>query len=719
MAVAVEPAVAAMTGFAARVVEVVADLGADVPLRWRHGSGCLVNARTVLTAAHVIDRAVAVTVVAPDKGEYQADLDNALVGHPQGGTQEGAAPDLAVIEVPGWPTPAAPLPVARIDRDSTTVEPIPNAHTIGYPLFAETPITSEPPAPSQPPASASQTAGPMLRRETVHAFGTIPVLSGLVGGLLSLQVGYTPRDLPPEEGQPLAGTPWEGMSGAPVIAEAHLVGVVTIHAPRQGANTITFTPLTAVHPTPGRPLWGPGVPSPQQWWTRLGIPPSDPDRPPVLPVLPVLPVESLMTLTQAGPQSGPDARTPFVQGTYRETASQHQLLVSRQAVSGVLRRTLNTYLTAAVHPDRPVLATVTGFGSRAFLWDTEAGTLRGGVGTDKNDFVTPLFSDDPSLVVLRPAEGPDIEVWDIDSREIVCRIDTGFPFVGPTAVSGNGEVVVATATGRHADGRSLIRAYSTRTGRSISTMSAQMTQVKRVELSHDGIRLAVQGWGSGYVECWNTQMGKIFDLLIWEDGWMYCLFEERSTHVIEFDEQYNELNVWLLRDWTSPAGRKVCERERILRRRDPEVMISIEKFIGAAIPKSRKFIVFACYDLGWNGTRVEVRDLATGECWQRLDDGRRHDQSYPILIDHVPAYEIPGQSIGHRLALSPDERLLATAAEGKGTAHLWDPLSGKKVATVNLQSGIEWLHFRPDGQLLCWTGSGLHCINPGGFETHP
>jgi hypothetical protein len=39
---------------AARVVEVIADLGEAAHPRYRYGSGCVVTGRTVLTAAHVV-----------------------------------------------------------------------------------------------------------------------------------------------------------------------------------------------------------------------------------------------------------------------------------------------------------------------------------------------------------------------------------------------------------------------------------------------------------------------------------------------------------------------------------------------------------------------------------------------------------------------------------------------------------------------------------------
>ena len=107
-------------------------------------------------------------------------------------------------------------------------------------------------------------------RETADALGQVPVLSGLAGGLLSVQVSSSPEPLPPARAG-LGNSPWSGMSGGPVVAGGLLLGVVTEHAPRAGPSAITFTPLTALEADPAHPGWGPGVADPGAWWARLGI----------------------------------------------------------------------------------------------------------------------------------------------------------------------------------------------------------------------------------------------------------------------------------------------------------------------------------------------------------------------------------------------------------------------------------------------------------------
>lgn len=236
---------------AARVVEVLADCGEEAgPRRYRCGSGCLVAGRTVLTAAHVVAGAVSVVVRGPDKVEHDAALDPAFVGDTAGG-----GPDLALIEVTDSGVPSLPeMGLAAVDRDSPAGEPVKECHTIGYPEFRE-----------------QETADGRGFRETADAVGQVPVLSGLAGGLLSVQVMNSPQPLPPAQ-VALGDSPWAGMSGGPVVADGYLLAVVTEHAAREGSSSITATPLTALEHDPAHPGWGPGVADPGAWWARLGVP---------------------------------------------------------------------------------------------------------------------------------------------------------------------------------------------------------------------------------------------------------------------------------------------------------------------------------------------------------------------------------------------------------------------------------------------------------------
>ncbi|MDQ2759169.1 MAG: trypsin-like peptidase domain-containing protein [Actinomycetota bacterium] len=229
---------------AVRLVEVIADRGETAHPRYRYGSGCIVVGRTVLTAAHVVAGAQKVEVRDPDKVVRPVTVDERFVGD-----ADGPGPDLALVEVDSSTLDAAAIPLAMVDRDA---EPVERCHAVGYPWFAERP-------------------SPDAVRDTVDAYGFVPVLSRLASGLLSLQVIGAPRPLPPEE-RSLAESEWSGMSGAPVVAGGCLLGVVTEHAAREGPSTITITPLTALERDRAHERWGPGVTDPDSWWARLGVP---------------------------------------------------------------------------------------------------------------------------------------------------------------------------------------------------------------------------------------------------------------------------------------------------------------------------------------------------------------------------------------------------------------------------------------------------------------
>jgi hypothetical protein len=233
---------------AARVVEVIADRGEPACPRYRHGSGCLVADRTVLTAAHVVIGAARVLIRDPDKVVHEATLDLRFVGD-----VDGPQPDLALVEISDAGADVPAMGLAAVDRSSPGGEPVEPCHVIGYPAFME-----------------RDSAGGGRVRDTADAIGHVPVLSRLAGGLLSVQVSSSPRPLPAAE-VAVGDSEWSGMSGAPVVADGRLLGVVTEHAPREGASSVTATPLTALEADPAHPLWGPGVADPSAWWARLGV----------------------------------------------------------------------------------------------------------------------------------------------------------------------------------------------------------------------------------------------------------------------------------------------------------------------------------------------------------------------------------------------------------------------------------------------------------------
>jgi hypothetical protein len=241
---------------AERLVEVIADRGEGRSPRYLCGSGCVVNGRTVLTAAHVVADAVSVKVRGTDKTEREAALDPAFIGDTDGPAPD-RAPDLALIEIIDDSVAVPAMPLAAVDRDSPAGDPVEGCQAIGYPEYME------------------QVAPDGSRfREVADAVGYVPVLSKLATGLLSVEVRSSPQPLPPAS-QLLEDSPWSGMSGAPVVADGYLLAVVTEHAAREGSSAITAIPLTALERNPKRPLWGAGVANPDAWWRRLGV--SGPD----------------------------------------------------------------------------------------------------------------------------------------------------------------------------------------------------------------------------------------------------------------------------------------------------------------------------------------------------------------------------------------------------------------------------------------------------------
>ena len=240
-----------------RVVEVLHDRGPAVPVgadRWTGGSGYLISDRLVLTAAHVVD-------YRQDLGPGEQLLVRTVAGSEFASRvmlvcDDSSQVDLALLEIsdPRFDEPLRPVGFARVDRDGPA--PVTGCWAVGFPRFAE--------------------AGPVLpggsSRETWHVSGDILPGGKARAGLLSLQVTSTPQLLSAS----LAGSAWEGMSGAVVFAtDPHkgelAVGVVALHRRREGESALTVVPITALA----------GLPAAADWWHQLGV--ADLDALPVLP----------------------------------------------------------------------------------------------------------------------------------------------------------------------------------------------------------------------------------------------------------------------------------------------------------------------------------------------------------------------------------------------------------------------------------------------------
>ncbi|MFW6693525.1 trypsin-like peptidase domain-containing protein [Streptomyces sp. MAR4 CNX-425] len=235
-----------------RIAEVITDSGAGGGSR---GSGYLISADAVLTAAHVVAGAHRITVRcdADRPGEWSAP---AVVAWTAAGS------DLAVLTVtPPAHAPAAAVP-ARFGRVADDRPDVVDVHLAGFPLFKR----------RRHPDGA-------YFREMHQAHGSVAALSNLRTGTLEVTVPPPGADPDP------AVSPWSGMSGAAVWAGDRVVGVIAEHHRAEGLNRLTavrldhalrgldesgraeFTRLLALPGAPELPLavpGGPGLPQAEE-----------------------------------------------------------------------------------------------------------------------------------------------------------------------------------------------------------------------------------------------------------------------------------------------------------------------------------------------------------------------------------------------------------------------------------------------------------------------
>jgi WD40 repeat protein len=233
-----------------RAVEVLHDRGSTVSSgasRWTGGSGYHIGRRLVLTAGHCVDYRL-------DLGDDERVLVRSVEGRELPArvllvSDQSSHIDLALLETsgPGLDEHVPLVTFTRVNRDSPV--PVSGCWAVGFPRLAE--------------------SGPVLpagsEKETWQVGGEILPGAKRRAGLLSLLVTSSPRPLPDS----VAGSPWEGMSGAVVFATDpvwgyHLVGVISMHHRTEGESALTVVPITAVD----------GLPAAEQWWNHLSVPDS-------------------------------------------------------------------------------------------------------------------------------------------------------------------------------------------------------------------------------------------------------------------------------------------------------------------------------------------------------------------------------------------------------------------------------------------------------------
>ena len=202
-----------------RHVEVYADWPDRPPerARWTCGSGYLLGGRLVLTAAHVVCGGGRVSAMVQVRAESGGLLAAQVAWHRFEGDVDVA---LLVVTDPGWPEPVWRHPV-RWGRLVTT-RAGQRCEAIGFPAVVAQP----------------------QRRDTHHAVGVINPGALVKAGLYAVEVTNPPA------GPGADGSRWQGMSGAALLCDGLLVGVVTVDPAGFDSRRLVTVPVTAVTADP-------------------------------------------------------------------------------------------------------------------------------------------------------------------------------------------------------------------------------------------------------------------------------------------------------------------------------------------------------------------------------------------------------------------------------------------------------------------------------------
>jgi Trypsin-like peptidase domain len=183
----------------------------------RRGSGYRLSASVVLTAAHVVRDATRVRV------RFNADRPGEWIAE---GTVAWLDPavDAAVVTMTPQPEDegkVAPVIFGRVaERDAVLA-----CSAMGFPRFK---LRNDPDRPLDD-------GSPSQYRDSLHAVGTIAVLSNRRQG--TLEVSVTPPDQDPDPRR----SPWQGMSGAAVFSAGKIIGLVAEHHRADGPGRLAAT----------------------------------------------------------------------------------------------------------------------------------------------------------------------------------------------------------------------------------------------------------------------------------------------------------------------------------------------------------------------------------------------------------------------------------------------------------------------------------------------
>jgi trypsin-like peptidase len=203
-----------------RVAELLVERASEPLAR---GSGHLVASGWVLTAAHVVAGAEAVSVWLGAPAELTAEAQLPVA---PGAVLLLPEADLALVPVANQEV--EPVLFGRLDR--AAVEPL-EAVAVGFPRHKLRP------APGRPG---------VLLRELRQVHGTVAAGSNAKTGTLEFAVHNPPPDDPRRR-----YSPWQGMSGAAVFTTAgRLFGVVGQHHPGEGTGALIIRPMAALLEAP-------------------------------------------------------------------------------------------------------------------------------------------------------------------------------------------------------------------------------------------------------------------------------------------------------------------------------------------------------------------------------------------------------------------------------------------------------------------------------------
>jgi Trypsin-like peptidase domain len=226
------------------VVEVLNNRGSEKEPDWLLGSGAFVSKNLVLTAFHNVQCTSGLYVRCILHGTELFPVRVLLQGNMN--------IDLALLEVSNMEVDALPLHLGEVDQSVSAL--VGRCWAIGFPRFKQRIFENEP------------------LRDSTQVDGKIPTgdylkSASLKQSLLTLRVESTPQPLP-TIGEKIHKSEWAGMSGATVflgtkISNSIILGVITEHHPREGSNSLTIVPITAIDLLSEAEA--------AKWWQLLGV----------------------------------------------------------------------------------------------------------------------------------------------------------------------------------------------------------------------------------------------------------------------------------------------------------------------------------------------------------------------------------------------------------------------------------------------------------------